>query len=220
MQGYPALMRIYPGWQYSQNPEILHGRIDREGHVVLIVGYDDVANEVVLMDPWDTSWGGQRGTATRMKYSEFELIACDSSTDYMDSPVPWRIDVNIDAGDIDDGRVEVRASVEYVCPEPFSLGQYKVKPLYCGIQAPSGLTLEPGQDAIQVSFGEFSSGDVRHFRWMFMRTADVCGEVLITAHGWIEGREPYPYTDVIGGAGSKFVELPVLRLAKKLSSVE
>ncbi|QWK22852.1 hypothetical protein [Thermus antranikianii] len=42
--------------------DILRKEVDRTGHAVLVVGYDDAAEEFILLDPWDQShWGGKQG---------------------------------------------------------------------------------------------------------------------------------------------------------------
>lgn len=56
-QDLPVLIRLHPGMEYPMDEDLLHYRVDREGHVVALIGYDDQRQCFYMADPW---WPARR----------------------------------------------------------------------------------------------------------------------------------------------------------------
>lgn len=197
--GVPLLMRLYPGMYYPMSRDDLHGVVDREGHVVMVTGYDDQTREVSIVDPWDARWGGARSGACRISYDTLMVCAVDSTLDWTEALVPWDVTVAVVPEPTEpSGSLHlVLASVMYTCPEPFSTEELAVAGLTVSLDLPAGLELADGERHV-ATISSLAPGKAVESTWHVRQTSAVEGKVVIHARGTITGQEPYAYRDVVG----------------------
>ena len=204
-EGVPVLMRLYPGMEYPMSNDDLHDSVDREGHVVTIVGYDDDAEEVIVLDPWNKEWGGTRGDRTRISYKTLAVVAVDGTFDYLDAPVPWEMSMELQETQklANTKEFQLLVSVFYRCPEPFSQNKDHVTPLSVRVELPQGLELK--SPAEKVFTDGIRPGEVVKASWNMLQTGDVDDKILVRASGSLKETHPYPYEDTIGSCGALHV---------------
>lgn len=209
--GTPILMRLYPGKAYPMSEDELHGVVDREGHVIMITGYDDKSQEVIYVDPWDREkWGGSSSGLSRMAYRTAVLCWVDSTLDFMDAPVPWDVVVALIPLLSRDpiATHEILASVFYTCPEPFDVTKFVASPVTVRLSLPEGLVLAAGASP-EVVVQSLAPGESAECVWRVAQVAPVHGEIVVHAKGAIHGDQPYEYADTVGIRGEITVELPL-----------
>lgn len=203
--GVPILVRLYPGTDYPMPAHDLHRTVDREGHVVMISGYDDTTAEVIVEDPWDASWGGERGGRTRIPYAVFASTCVDNTFDYMDVLVPWEMELSIDD---ESAARRVTARIHYTCPEPLDPRRHDVRPLRVEVELPPGLALARDASATAVVEDGIRPRQTVEVSWSVEHTGAVDGDVTVRARGVVHGTRPYEYEDEIGSRGVCRVALP------------
>jgi hypothetical protein len=152
-QNLPVLVRLHPGWNYPMEEDILRKEVDRTGHAVLVVGYDDAAEEFILLDPWDQShWGGSRGGEWRIGYRELGLLAVDCTRDAVITGVLPNVEIQFDGVDA------LQCNVTYSCPEPL-FRTFIAEEAFLTLTVPKGLQLDTDGD--QISLGQLQPGETR-----------------------------------------------------------
>ncbi|MCL6451604.1 MAG: PQQ-like beta-propeller repeat protein [Acetobacteraceae bacterium] len=195
--GMPLLVRLHPGARYPMPPDAL-SRVDLEGHVVLIVGFDDEARSCLVMDPWDRDrWGGARGGLTALPYDLMRLMLVDYSLGGAVVLMPWRIETRWPQSLTPGEWAEVTAAVTYVHPEPVAAPEHGVRLCQVLLEVPGGM--EVGSRNPAEVRGGLPVGETRRASWKVRVSGPVEGEAIVTARGLITPRDPYPYCDVIGG---------------------
>jgi hypothetical protein len=192
--GVPILLRLYPGVEYPMSEDDLHGIVDREGHVVLGIGYDEETNELLALDPWDAStFGGNRGAIRRLDWRLSGIEFVDCCVDFTMVALPWETKLAV-VRDYD-GRHIARGEVTYRCPPPLDPGQTYVDPLVVRLDAPEGVAVtgSPARD-----LGAFRPGETRVVEWPIEVTAAAEGELTFRAMGIVSGTDPYDYHDIMG----------------------
>ncbi|MCM3547724.1 C39 family peptidase [Alkalihalobacillus clausii] len=198
----PLLIRVYPGKDYPMTDEELHGIVDREGHVVSVIGYDDETEEFLVCDPWNSAkWGGGRSGLIRIPYMQMpnELVNCTKGAVMI--PDPWEVDIKVPRDVIDGDIFNVSCTVKYPQTAPISDSYNHVHGAQCQIILPEGLMLVDGKDIQRLEDGYFKPGDLKELSWKVKALKASFGEIKVKARGIITGVDPYPYTDVIGAQG-------------------
>ena len=90
--GRPVMVRLHAAAQYPA-PREAAVRTDREGHAVLIVGYDDNRRALAVLDPWDPAWGGEHHGRRWISYDDFALQVVDASLGFAMVASPLDVDV-------------------------------------------------------------------------------------------------------------------------------
>ena len=188
------------------------------GHYRVIIGYDDDQQLVYFSDPWGrdlnhlTGWTG----VISWSYSDFQM-GWDYSEYGVEEPyfgavsMPWSIEIRVRGASAAESLIDVTASVEYTCPEPFDETQYPAQNAFVQIALPEGVTLVRGSST--VSIGTLSSGGTARITWKLFCDTDAVGkEIYISAWGVVSGWVPearwegqavyypaYSYVDAIGG---------------------
>lgn len=199
-KGNAAIIRLHPGTDYPMSEDTLHYRVDREGHVVAIIGYDDEKREAIIADPWNNVLGGGKGGVRRMAYAELASVFVDSTLDAVTIPVPWQATVTIP--DEVDGEFTITAKIHYACPVPLAKSYYHLHNTMATIEVPSGLELRSPASQNLGEDGFFNPGDTVELSWRVEATAPINGDVVIHARGALSSSDPYPYEDVIGQSHS------------------
>ena len=217
-EGYALMARLYPGRHYPMDDVSLFTRVDREGHVVLIIGYDDQTQEVLFLDPWNQqAWGGTRGGITRLKDDIFTCSIVDNTLDLVVLPNPWKVTLTLlpEPGPLQ----TIAARVEYPCPEPFSAPELVATQCVARLELPEGLELD-GSPAEQVLPNCLAPGQTQLLHWSVRQTADVNGTVSVRVRGLISASTPYRYSDIIGIQGEALVCAPLPLVTAQKASIE
>ncbi|WP_051909091.1 hypothetical protein [Thermus scotoductus] len=150
-QNLPVLVRLHPGWNYPAEEDILRKEVDRTGHAVLVVGYDDAAEEFILLDPWDQSrWGGSRGGEWRIGYREFGLFTVDCTKDAVIAGDLPKVEIQFDGVD------KLRCNVTYSCPEPL-FRTFIAEETFLTLTVPKGMQLNA--DRNRICLGQLQPGE-------------------------------------------------------------
>lgn len=184
------------------------------GHYRVVVGYDDVNQEVLILDPWSRDYKQtldfQGVTKPTPAYDEdFECLRF--SYDYFQQlwsynytrpyravfVAPWSIETNAPASVRPDSKFSVTATVEYPCPEPFDNSLYPASDARITISLPDDFTLVSSETATK-EVGTLGAGGTVQVRWKVM-ASEYAGEYSfsVEAEGTITGTT---YTDRIGGS--------------------
>jgi hypothetical protein len=116
-EGNPIVVRLHPGVYYPMKEETLRYRVDREGHVVAVIGYDNETQEVILADPWNNEHSdGERSGIFRMPFDMFRMQFVDATLSAMTMTVPWDLKLILPDEIVD--TFKSRASIKYSCPTP------------------------------------------------------------------------------------------------------
>jgi hypothetical protein len=84
-KGYPVMVRLHPGREYETYDETDLHTLDKEGHAILIVGYDDLSCSFEIIDP-------ARGGRQQLPYDEFGIRVVDSTLDFALLIAPLQIE--------------------------------------------------------------------------------------------------------------------------------
>ncbi len=212
-RGNPAIIRLHPGTNYPMAEDMLHYRVDREGHVVAIIGYDDEQREVIVADPWNKDFGGSKGGTWRLSYEDLASTVVDATLDAVTIPVPWELTLEIpeDA----EGEFEITAKIHYACPAPLAKSYYHLHNATATLVMPVGLDLKSPATQTLGGNGFFGPGDTATVTWRTEASAAVNGEIVLNAQGTISSTDPYPYEDVIGQSASYSVVMVPARATVK-----
>lgn len=184
------------------------------GHYRVVVGYDDVNQEVLILDPWSRDYKQtcdfQGVTKPTPSYDEdFEYLRF--SYDYFQQLwsynytrpyralfiAPWSIEIDAPATVSPGSKFSVTVTVKYPCPEPFDNTLYPASDAEVTISLPDGFTLV-GTQTTTKAVGTLSAGGTVQVEWK-VRASDYAGEYSfsVEAEGTIIGTT---YTDRIGGS--------------------
>lgn len=182
---------------------MLHYKVDREGHVVAVIGYDDEKQELILADPWDHKrWKGDRGGIVTKSYEEMMNRTVDCTLGFIMVPLPWNIKASMPNLLPENQPITLHAYVEYPCPEPLLKSEKHVSNCHVKLELPTGLELVNPEEAIQpLGDGYFQPGDTKEVKWTVVRRGPVNGSIRIRARGIVTNTDPYPYSDIIGISG-------------------
>lgn len=91
--GYPVMVRLHPGREYATRDEAETHALDREGHAVLLVGFDDLAGAFEIADP--AALDPRTGFAARrqLPFDEFAIRIVDSTLDFALIISPLQVEV-------------------------------------------------------------------------------------------------------------------------------
>lgn len=206
VDGIPILIRIYSGFDYPLDASELHGTVDREGHVVVVVGYDQASDTFEVMDPWNADrWGGEFGGLRAIPATVLPIICMDATCDQSTVMLPFRVEVGVNSRAPQ--TVVLRATIDYRCPVPLDPTKSPIDPLIVRAVAPSGFELTEGSRVARL--GRFLPGEVRMVEWRFDGQAESSdAEFQIQAFGMVHGQDPYDYADLVGETAR--VEVPAL----------
>jgi hypothetical protein len=207
--GYPILLRLYPGSHYPMPDRELHGTVDREGHVVLMVGYDDTTREAIVADPWNKeAAGGERGGLTRIPYDQIKCLWVDCTLDAMSVPMPWKVEITwpteVEAGQ----PFEVEAFITYTCPPPLSNASYHVQACHALLELPEGISFWQDTELKRLGDGFLKPGDSRTVSWRLSHTGPVNDTATVRVRGLVVSNDPYLYSDIIGVRREILVKAP------------
>lgn len=193
--GYPVLMRLYPGFHYPAPEAILHKKIDREGHAVLLVGYDETQRVAIIEDPWNPDWGGARGGRTYVPYRLFEQSVVDNTLGFVDVVVPWTLDLDCSRGS--GSRATVSCRLTYNCPEPLDSTRYVLSSVTARIALPDFARLCREEDPSRVR-SVLAPRATWEFKWELELGAGVGQPASVEIRAQLSGAEPYEYTSHLG----------------------
>ncbi|OUC03756.1 hypothetical protein BK784_01825 [Bacillus thuringiensis serovar medellin] len=209
-QGNPIIVRLHPGTYYPMSDDTLHYRVDHEGHVVAIIGYDEQEQVFLLADPWNKS--GERTGIIKMPYEQFSIQNVDGTLDAMTIPVPW--EMSLEVPENPEGVFDITAHITYTCPTPLSQSYNHLHNSRIKISLPEGITLV--QDEAVKSFGEmgtFAPGETIEIKWRAEVTKEIVNkEIVVQVRGIVSSDDPYSYSDVIGQRGTLTVSLTPVKV--------
>lgn len=205
-EGNPIIVRLHPGEYYPMSDDALHYRVDREGHVVAIVGYDDEDETFILADPWNKEMGGERTGIYKMPYPQFGHENVDGTLDAMTVPIPW--DMKIEYPDNPDGEFTLKAEITYSAPAPLSKSYYHLHDCHAKINLPQGLDLVDEEIKQLGELGTLAPGETVSIEWKVEATNEIISEeISLQARGIVSSEDPYTYSDVIGNKGVTSISL-------------
>lgn len=194
-RGLPLLVRLHPGARYPMDDDDLVTRVDPEGHVVALIGFDEEGDTVTVADPWDPPLGGAVRPVLDVPAREFFGIRIvDSTKDLCAAAVP--LPLAVVARRIGQHGIEIEAEVSFALPAPLRCGAHALEDLCATIQLPSGLELVGGQELS--TCGTLVTGEARKVSWSTRQVGPVAGEARVAVAGIAVGDEPYSFRDVIG----------------------
>lgn len=91
--GVPLLIRLHPGADYPCANKSIYYKQDMEGHVVLLIGYDDNTRTFDAVDPWNGE-GEFRGII-KLPYEIMPLRCMNATADKVSRPTPPEINIDI-----------------------------------------------------------------------------------------------------------------------------
>lgn len=202
----------------SDRPVMVHQWFDLSAtapHWRLVIGYDDVNQEMILHDPWDRGQSGyapgEMSANERLSYADFtKLWSCTAD---FDSPynavlvVPWSVQVSVPSVVAPGSTFTVTATVQYPCPAPFDKTQFAASLSKATISIPSSLKLSGGE-RLSKTIAVTEAGSTAKVTWKLVapRSAGVC-DISVEASGLISGIDAsgQVYQDSIGGIGASTV---------------
>ena len=202
--GYPIL--VLQHYDESHN----------SGHFRVVIGYvkNGGISQLIVHDPWYS--GYYSGPNVYIDYNTF----VDLWTRYSNWALficPWEITVSCPSLVVINSTFTMSANVEYIRPTDFS-SAYSASLCQATIQLPLGFSLAPGEMYTKnLNPVNLPSGENGTVTWQVV--ADVInsiGLISVNASGLVSGtayaRPPvypsgYTYIDLIGGNGSKLVEI-------------
>lgn len=190
---YPIIVRLHPGAYYPMENDDLNYRVDREGHVVAIVGFDDEKEVFIFEDPWNSEkFGGERSGRFMLPYNETPIELVDATLDAMTVPVPWGLKANhIEK----DNKNYLAVEMEYTAPIPLSRSYYHVYNTHAKIEGAEDIL---NTDNI-IKLGDITPGEKIKFEWELNDNIEERDyDITISIRGLISNEDPYPYNDVIG----------------------
>ena len=202
--GYPIL--VLQHYDESHN----------SGHFRVVIGYvkNGGISQLIVHDPWYS--GIYSGPNVYIDYNIF----VDLWTRYSNWALficPWEITVSCSSLVLINSTFTMSANVEYIHPTDFS-SAYSASSCQATIQLPLDFSLAPGEMYTKnLNPVNLTSGEIGTVTWQVV--ADVInsiGLISVNASGLVSGtasaRPPvypsgYTYIDLIGGNGSKLVEI-------------
>jgi len=202
--GIPLLGRFHPGLCYPMDDADLHQTVDREGHVIAIVGFDDTTQTLLIADPWDKArFGGERGGVYNM-YAPLVtgIMLVDATLDI--TSCAWPLPIKLTVSPLGPKESKVVAEVAFTGPRGISLVAQILQGVMVSIQLPRGLVL------ISNRHRQFQDmllpQEVVRFCWQLVETAPVDGEIRVAAAAIAKGSDPYAFQDVVGSVASVLVQ--------------
>lgn len=212
--GNPIIVRLHPGEYSPMSDDTLHYRVDREGHVVAIIGYNDDEQVFLIADPWNAEFGGERSGIWKMPYMQMPIELVDGTLDAMTIPVPW--DMSVEYPERPGGEFIIKGRLTYNAPTPLSTSYYHLHECYAKINLPACLNLLDEQIKKMGDLGTFSPGETIEIEWKVAPIAEkIDGKISIQGRGIISNSDPYQYSDVIGNIGEASISITPERILVK-----
>jgi hypothetical protein len=191
--GYPMVSRMHAGIRYPMADEDLFGRVDLEGHVTLLVGYDDDRGLLHYADPWPSN----RPFGQTVDQTEDDGVGgapVNATYDFACTGIPLPVAVTVIplGGD----QASVRAIVSLRMPNALTCGITDLRSVSISLALPEGIETmdEPTQQ-----IGLISAGEDVTVEWTVQCVTATDGEIRVAAAGIGHGVEPYQWEDIIGG---------------------
>ncbi|GAA1874007.1 C39 family peptidase [Myceligenerans crystallogenes] len=190
--GYPVVVRLHPGVAYPMPDHDLVHKVDREGHVVTVVGYDDENDTFLIGDPWRAEWGGDRHGLTTLTAQDMTLLLCNSTACYAAMPAPMTMSARIEAVGPTTNQLVVTVGTPR---HPHARCELRsITDLNASIKLPAGLAAGQTRQWADLITPD---GDAE-ITWVIEEHAPADGEIEIAVAGLGAGYDPYPFTDVVG----------------------
>ncbi len=177
------------------------------GHYRVLKGYDDVANDFILHDPWNS--GTYHGPDETINQS---LFINDLWTLYSQWGMiiqPWILTITPDTPHlIPNQTFTITADITCSCPAPFSLTQYSVSSPTANLTLPANFTIVSGPTpALDLSTG---SASVQWVCQAPLAFTQVECELEVVIYGSVSGVGFHAgsYTDMLGVNGT--ISLPLI----------
>lgn len=190
--GYSVVVRLHPGVAYPMPDKDLVHKVDREGHVVAIVGYNDEDDTFVIGDPWRAEWGGSRHGLTSLTSQDLALLLCNTTACFAAMPAPMTVAVRIEV--VGPSTSELVLSVGAPRHPHAKCELRSITELNASIRLPIGLTSDEVRQSADLITPE---GDAQ-FTWVIEEHNSVDGEIEIAIAGLGLGYDPYPFKDIVG----------------------
>jgi hypothetical protein len=190
--GYSVIVRLHPGVAYPMPDVDLVHKVDREGHVVAVVGYDDQDGTFLVGDPWRAEWGGRRHGLTTLTAQDLALLLCNSTACFAAMPAPMTMSARIEAVTPTTSNLVVTVGAP---GHPHARCELRsITDLNASIKVPIGLICEQTRQWADLVTPE---GDAE-LTWVMEEHDPIDGEIEIAVAGLGLGYDPYPFQDVVG----------------------
>lgn len=212
-QNYPIIVLCNFGYYTAGNSETIPASA-LVGHYRVVVGYDDVNQEVLILDPWSRDYkqtcdfqGVTKDTpgydddfeCLRFSYDYFQLLwSYNYTRPYRACFVaPWSVEIDAPPSVSPSSQFRVTAIVEYPCPQPFDNTLYPASDVKVTISLPKGFTL--ASETATKEVGTLGAGSTVRVSWKVI-LSEYAGEYSfsVEAEGIVTGTT---YMDRIGGSG-------------------
>jgi hypothetical protein len=190
--GYSVVVRLHPGVAYPMPDNDLVHKVDREGHVVAVVGYDDDKDTFLIGDPWRAEWGGDRHGLTTLTAQDLALLLCNTTACFAAMPAPMTMAVRIEA--VGPRTSELVVTVGAPRHPHAKCELRSITQLNASIKLPDGLSC----DEVRQSADLITPESDAQFTWAVEEHNPVDGEIEIAVAGLGLGYDPYPFSDVVG----------------------
>jgi hypothetical protein len=197
--GARVLVRLHAGVRYPMDESDRIQRLDREGHVVAVVGFD--GDRLLIADPWDTeTFGGAEGGLRSVDHRDLGLRFVNGTKDKAILAFP--LDVKLTCEGTGDSSCILRADVALRAPSPqIRLGATMLRDVSAAVTLPAGAWT----DTHRRELGAISAGDSATATWEIGHDAVVEGEIAVAVAGIARGTDPYPFEDVVGSQATVMV---------------
>lgn len=194
--GQLLLMRIHPGVRYPMSRDQLLRRVDLEGHVVAVVGYDDDSDTFLIADPWDTErFGGEQGGLWHLRAQDLGLLQVNSSLGKL-VPV-GRLPIKLDVTQDGSLHHRVRATVAFTSGYPATPAIDYVDRVEASLRYSDGVTLESDR---RLRCDTVAPTETPCFEWLIAVEEDLeTVEIEVAVAAGVHSEDPYSWSDVIGG---------------------
>jgi len=197
--GHPVLVRLHSAADYPAATMTAYQN-DLEGHVVMIVAYDDTRRLLGIWDPWDKRSGGERGEFSWMPASELAAIVQDSSRDCYIVPAPLEVNARVEDGTL---KVEVGFyPVEGIVMDRDSLF---LSDISVELGRTKDLSFAEGSSA-KIS-GQWKVGENAVLEFPLVESEASAASLVIEVSATVRGVRPYPFQDSIRTTASRRVSL-------------
>lgn len=193
--GTRLLVRLHPGVRYPLDDERLTRTLDREGHVVAVVGYDDETDTMIVADPWDRErFGGEDGGVRAAPHTELALRWVNATLDKAMAVFPLAIELS--TATLGEDTSALRADVRLCSPAPqVGLAATTLSEIAATVKVPDGIELlSDGRQAADL----LAPGESTRFTWHLRHAAPVEGTLEVAVAAVAEGSDPYEFRDVVG----------------------
>ena len=181
-------------------------------HVVVVVGYNDTAEEIIIHDPLS---GPYQHYNYSYFMSEMWYAPWFSPGGWAAFVAPWNVSINVPSDIKIDGNFTVNATINYLAPKPFAMNlEYPAVSANATIILPNGISLAPGEDYTKTLLnGTFFPRNSTTISWRLIANNYTEQDAIsVIAQGTVSGicntgwAGFVPYTDRIGGIATFFLD--------------